>query len=216
MWGTRCKECGFEDMGETEVENYDYLQSGLSNVVLLNGAHSYNCPECEDEYINLPDEAGLLGTIGTVLLKTLRPLKGVELKFLRSNSGLTQADLVSLVRGIEKQPSVARWETQGEDKFFEAGRVEDEYLLRMILLERFSRHAKSTEAGLLSVSPQQRYDLDRFGDESSAFFRKLRTPEVNRERNKLIFRFEGIDGKDNFWHFESDNQKSYPIFSVET
>lgn len=83
-------------------EPYRYVESGLENVYLLNGF------EEEDGDLTIKDIEGLHRAIALNIVMQRKAPSGRELRFLREEMDMTQAQLAHLL-GINVQ-SVARWE----------------------------------------------------------------------------------------------------------
>ncbi len=77
---------------------YHYTECGLPNVYLVNGRPS----------LLIEDIDGLHSAIGKLLVQKPGALEGDEIRFLRTEMGLSQADLGTRL-GVSKR-SVLRWE----------------------------------------------------------------------------------------------------------
>jgi len=95
-------------VGEREIEPipYHYRECGLDNIYLLNG---FMREEHDgEEYVSVHDVDGLWKAIGLHLVLEQKTLSPKEVRFLRGQMDLTQADLASKLR-VDDQ-TVARWE----------------------------------------------------------------------------------------------------------
>jgi DNA-binding transcriptional regulator YiaG len=91
------------------VQDYQYTESGLDNVV-LEKAPVYVCPDHGVQAVTLQNVQGIHEAIAAALLKLPRPLRGVEMRFLRKHRGWSQAELARRLRVTEV--TVSRWETE--------------------------------------------------------------------------------------------------------
>lgn len=92
-------------------EHFHYTQCGLDNIYLVNGYETVVTPRGKNIRIaNLPD---LHRAIGSDLVDLGRPLLGKEIRFLRTELGLSQMLLGSTL-GVDGQ-TVARWEKDESD-----------------------------------------------------------------------------------------------------
>ena len=107
-----------------EKTGYQYTESGLSNVWLVNGYTIRNGKYGKG--VSIHDVDGLHKAIGNALAHKSR-LTGAEVRFLRKEMGLSQRGLGELI-GVKDQ-SVALWERKGQ-----LPKTADR-LLRLIYLE---------------------------------------------------------------------------------
>lgn len=92
--------------GEADKAPYHYTECGLDDVYLLSG---YEIEQTEyGEVVSVRHADELHHTIGECLVRNKKLLCGKELRFLRREMDLTQAELAKLV-GVSDQ-TVARWE----------------------------------------------------------------------------------------------------------
>ena len=91
---------------EITLEPYHYTQCGLDDVYLLNGYKRHETPYGNG--VSVENVYGLYDAIAESLCKNKALLGGKEIRFLRKQMDLTQAD-VALRLGCDSQ-SVARWE----------------------------------------------------------------------------------------------------------
>lgn len=115
----------FRHVGEEDKEPYHYTECGLDDVYLTSGYEIRQTPYGEGVAIKHVEE--LHQAIGHALVTEKKVLSGKELRFLRTEMDLTQAELGQLV-GLTDQ-SVARWE---KDQYEIPGAAD--YLLRLIYL----------------------------------------------------------------------------------
>ena len=87
-------------------EPYRYAECGLDDVYLLNGFKMKETPYGKG--VTITDIDGLHRAIGVFLVHERKTLSPKELKFLRKQMGLTQAELGSKIGQSAQQ--VARWE----------------------------------------------------------------------------------------------------------
>jgi len=103
----RCPECGHAL--RRALRDYHYTESGLDNVV-LERAPVYVCLDHGVQAVALRNVQGIHGAIAAALLKLKRPLRGVEIRFLRKHHGWSQAELARRLGVTEV--TVSRWETE--------------------------------------------------------------------------------------------------------
>jgi DNA-binding transcriptional regulator YiaG len=88
------------------MEAYHYTESGLDNVLI------YGMMPCidddGDEVVTIPNIVGLHRTIAEQIVEHQAGMSGKELRFLRTEMGMTQAELAKVVH--HDAQSVARWE----------------------------------------------------------------------------------------------------------
>ena len=88
------------------MSTYHYTECGLQNVYIAGLAPAMD--EDGDEVIEIPFINGLHTAIAHGIVKHAKGISGSELRFLRSEIGLTQAELALLVHA-DKQ-TIGRWE----------------------------------------------------------------------------------------------------------
>jgi putative transcriptional regulator len=98
----------FSHVGEQDRELYHYTECGLDDIYLLSGYSIEQTSYGEGVSISHVDE--LHDQIGYFLITEKKVLSGKELRFLRKEMDLTQAELGILV-GLSDQ-QVARWEKE--------------------------------------------------------------------------------------------------------
>jgi DNA-binding transcriptional regulator YiaG len=87
-------------------EVLNYTDCGLDNIFLLNGFEREVIDG--EEYVSISDIDGLHRAIGLHIVLDKKAPTGQEMRFLRTEMGLSQAELGKLL-GVSDQ-SVARWE----------------------------------------------------------------------------------------------------------
>lgn len=96
----------FVDGQEVAAKPYHYRECGLESVYLLNGFHVETV--CGEEAIRIQNMDGLWKAIALHLVSERKILSPREVRFLRNQMRLTQADLARLLRVTDQ--TVARWE----------------------------------------------------------------------------------------------------------
>ena len=91
--------------GETNA--YHYTECGLPNV-WIQGVHVVD--DDGEETIRIPNVRGLHRLIAHAIVVSEGRLTGVEMRFLRSEMGMTQTELARLVH--RKRLTVSRWERE--------------------------------------------------------------------------------------------------------
>jgi putative transcriptional regulator len=87
---------------------YQYKESGLDDVFLVNGYTTHKTPYGKG--VAIQNTEGLHKAIGRALVALPRPLNGAELRFLRLEIETTQRDLAALLG--TKEQNVSLWERQ--------------------------------------------------------------------------------------------------------
>lgn len=87
---------------------YNYIESGLDNVILENGYTIHKTPYGDG--VSIENVAGLHQAIGRWLVRQRRPLTGAEFRFLRAELELSQL-MIAQMLGTGEQ-AVRRWEKQ--------------------------------------------------------------------------------------------------------
>jgi transcriptional regulator with XRE-family HTH domain len=106
MGGRKMTPSIYRLKGECDKEPYHYTECGLDDVYLASGYELENTEY--GEAVSVKNADGLHVAIGVYLAKEEKTLSGKELRFLRKEMGLTQAELGQYV-GLDAQ-TVARWE----------------------------------------------------------------------------------------------------------
>jgi DNA-binding transcriptional regulator YiaG len=101
-------QMGFQKADRPAVDGdpLHYTACGLDNVYLLNGFKRETING--EEYITIEDLEGLWKAIGLHLVTTRKALAPKEIRFLRQQMDLTQAELGARLRVSDQ--TVARWE----------------------------------------------------------------------------------------------------------
>lgn len=102
-----CPMCG-KQTAHT-LEEYDYRESGLNNVVVT-GVDIFRC-KCGQEYVQLPGAQEVHDQVASTLLSKSSLLTGPEAKFLRKWLRLTSEEMAKPL-GYTRV-SVSRWEKHG-------------------------------------------------------------------------------------------------------
>jgi putative transcriptional regulator len=104
----KCPECG--QIMKREVRDHQYIESGLSNVILKN-IPMYKCL-CGNEMAEIPAIERLHQKIAEDLFRKPALLTGEEIRFLRKEMELKAVELAHLL-GVSKV-TVSRWENQAK------------------------------------------------------------------------------------------------------
>ena len=126
----------FAHAGETVVDPYHYTECGLDDIYLRSGYQRETTPYGDGVSVRHVDE--LHDAIGQFLVTARKELSGKEIRFLRKQMDLTQAELGLLI-GVSDQ-QVARCEKEQS----EMARSSD-YLLRTIYLQHLKRETRVVE-----------------------------------------------------------------------
>ena len=116
---------------------YQYKESGLDNVYLMNG-YEYAEGQGGSRAVIIHDIDGLHGAIGRYLIKERKTLSGDEIRFLRHELGMSQNVLSRLLDVTEQ--TVRRWE---QDKL-SIPRAADA-ILRSVYAEKIGGNEKVSE-----------------------------------------------------------------------
>jgi DNA-binding transcriptional regulator YiaG len=111
---------------EAAGEPLHYTACGLDDVYLVNGFTREFVDG--EEYLTIADLDGLWKAIGLHVVNTKKVLGAKDIKFLRDQMDMTQAELGSLLRVSDQ--TVARWE-KGETKFVPGPA---DFMLRILFL----------------------------------------------------------------------------------
>lgn len=89
-----------------KVNRYRYTESGLDNVY-VHGA-DFVTDDAGETVITIPNISGLHRAIATAIVMKTASMTGKELRFLRTEMGMTQAELAAIVH---REPlAISRWE----------------------------------------------------------------------------------------------------------
>lgn len=114
---------------------YRYTECGLDNV-LIHGVE-FVCDDAGDEVVCIPNVNGLHRVIAEAILSRKGSISGRELRFIRTEVGLTQAELASLVH---REPlAISRWE-RGESPIDANAQV----LIRLYAMERLKLRSEAS------------------------------------------------------------------------
>jgi DNA-binding transcriptional regulator YiaG len=116
-------------------KEYRYTECGLENVII----HGMNIviDDAGEEVYCIPNILGLHKVIAHCIITRTHGIKPEELRFLRTEIGLTQAELAELVK--KDHQTIGRWE-RGERPIDQNA----EYVIRTIAAERLSIDPKMT------------------------------------------------------------------------
>lgn len=104
----KCPHCN-EGVMSSRRENRKYLESGLTNIVLLD-VQVRHCSSCGADLVSLPRLAELHRVIALALISKAARLTPAEIKFLRKSLGWSGADFA---RHLHVDPAtVSRWESE--------------------------------------------------------------------------------------------------------
>jgi DNA-binding transcriptional regulator YiaG len=88
------------------MEAYHYTESGLDNVMVFGMVPCLD--DDGDEVVTIPNITGLHRAIAKEIVTHMAGISGKELRFLRTEMGMTQALLAKVVH--HDAQSIARWE----------------------------------------------------------------------------------------------------------
>jgi DNA-binding transcriptional regulator YiaG len=112
-----------------KMDEYRYTESGLDNVI-IEGAHVL-VDDAGEPCVTIPNVNGLHKAIAQGIVHRHSAMIGRELRFLRTEMGMTQAELAALVH---REPlAISRWE-RGEIEIDSNA----ETLIRLHAIERLS------------------------------------------------------------------------------
>ncbi len=101
-----CYSCGGK-IKTIKDKPYKFTECGLN--VVLYGVTQYECPECKETYVAIPNVSKLHRIIGTHICRERKALlTQEEVKFLRKDLHLKAKDL-ALIMGVTAS-TVSRWE----------------------------------------------------------------------------------------------------------
>lgn len=121
-----CAKCG--EPAKIFRQDYDFGESGLSNVVLKN-IEVVKCGACGEISPRIPRLSDLMATLAAALITKPYELSGEDIRFLRKYAAMTAAEFASL---LSADPStLSRWENEAQ----KPGPQSDK-LIRVIALER--------------------------------------------------------------------------------
>jgi putative transcriptional regulator len=152
------------------AEAYHYTESGLDNVYLANGFEFVDGPG--GRRVKIKNIEGLHEVIGRQLVKEKKNLSGKEIRFLRQEMLMSQADLARLLEVAEQ--TILRWE-KGKSAIPKPA----ETLIRLLYRE----HIKEEGAERIRSKLQQLADLE---DKAAGYPLRLRQsnkgwlPEIGR------------------------------------
>ena len=91
---------------ECRMKNYRYTESGLDNVIIR--GMNFLIDDAGEQIVTIRNVAGLHRAIATAIVQKTVSMTGKELRFLRGEMGMTQAELAVVVH---REPlAISRWE----------------------------------------------------------------------------------------------------------
>lgn len=105
----KCPNCGKEM--RSKVRDYEYVESGLENVVLKN-ITVHECGRCGEVLPEIVKAKQVHKWIAEYLVRKQSPLTGAEFRFLRQQMGMRAAELAAFL-GVTPV-TVSRWENGKE------------------------------------------------------------------------------------------------------
>ena len=105
----KCPSCGTEM--KSKIRDYEYVESGLKDVVLRN-IKVYECPSCGELLPEIANVKQIHKWIAEYLLRKRSPLTGEEFRFLRKEMRKSAKELAPLL-GVHPV-TVSRWENNKE------------------------------------------------------------------------------------------------------
>jgi len=105
----KCPNCGKEM--RSKVRDYEYIESGLKNVV-LKSITVHECAKCGEVLPEIANVKQVHKWIAEYLLNKQAPLTGEEFRFLRKAMGKTAKELAG--RLVVNPVSISRWENNKE------------------------------------------------------------------------------------------------------
>jgi putative zinc finger/helix-turn-helix YgiT family protein len=105
----KCPNCGKEM--KSKIRDYEYVESGLKNVILKN-IRVHECKECGEILPEIQNVKQVHHWIAEYLVKKQSPLTGTEFRFLRKQMGMGAAELAGFL-GVHPV-SISRWENGKE------------------------------------------------------------------------------------------------------
>ncbi len=145
----KCEQCG-KKMRRTIKDRYQYLESGLSNVV-LDHIPVYEC-DCGEQVVVLPNVERLHTLIFEKLLTKAGRLRGEEIRFLRKWMGAKGVDFAKMVK--VHPTTLSKWES-GDQAISE----EHNKLIRFAVVVTIGAHAKQQMAEVYRKVADQYLDL---------------------------------------------------------
>lgn len=145
----KCDGCG-RRMRRTVQDRYQYLESGLSNVV-LDHIPVYKC-ECGEQIVGLPNVERLHALIFEKLLTKSGRLRGEEVRFLRKWMGAKSVDFAKMVK--VHATTLSKWES-GDQTISE----EHDKLIRFAIVVTIGAQSKQQMAEAYRQVADQYLDL---------------------------------------------------------
>lgn len=162
--GSLCvRDCDLNGVAKME-KVYQYRESGLDSVFLVNGFEYHNSPR--GRTVSIQDVEGLHKTIGLTLAQMEKRLTGKEFRYLRVEMLLSQASLAKVL-GV-RELTVSRWEKEETEI-----PVATEAVVREMYLDSIG------EGGRIRELLEKIADLDDRLDEAKTI--RVRKPKKNWE-----------------------------------
>lgn len=105
----KCPACGKEM--KSKVRDYEYVESGLKNVV-LKAIRVHECKACGEFLPEIPNVKQVHKWIAEYLVRKHSPLTGQEFRFLRKQMGMSASELAGFL-GVTPV-TISRWENDKE------------------------------------------------------------------------------------------------------
>jgi len=125
---------------ESAMSEYRYTECGLDNVIIA--GVSFMADDSGDAVIRIPNVNGLHRAIALGIVMRKAMMNGRDMRFLRSEMGMTQAELAAM---IHREPlTISRWERAETEIDANA-----ETLIRLHAIERLGL---DVESGVSEIS----------------------------------------------------------------
>lgn len=121
-----CSACG--NVGTVSVEDRDFPESGLRNVILKQ-VDVLRCGACGNDEVVISRLNDVMQTLAKAVVSQPYPLRGEEIRFLRKHLGMTQVAFARLI-GID-HTNLSKWENNRERPGEQSDRLMRMYLLTL-------------------------------------------------------------------------------------
>jgi putative transcriptional regulator len=176
---TVCPNCASGKLAVRRPDTYRYREAGLDGIILRGGVTEIECATCGDAFVHVEKEQQLLQVIALALLMKPGHLTGRELRYLRREMELSQADLAKAL-GVRRETVAER-----ESKKDPALKADSEFYSRVVLLKSFLEYLHTE--GNDHLGPRHREGLSRFCDD----LLKL-TERVQSQRQKTLLHIRQV------------------------